>query len=74
VTGAPAGRSAAGVEWAFFDNWSALLEYNYYDFGTKTVAFDAGIAFGTTTQDIKQQVQTVMLGLNYHFGRTAWAQ
>jgi outer membrane immunogenic protein len=63
-----------GVEWAFFDNWSALLEYNYYDFGTKNVAFDAGIAFGQTTLDIKQQVQTVMLGLNYHFGRMAWAR
>ena len=28
----------AGVEWAFADNWSAKVEYNHYDFGSKGVS------------------------------------
>jgi outer membrane immunogenic protein len=27
----------AGVEYAFAQNWSAFIEYNYLDFGTKTI-------------------------------------
>jgi outer membrane immunogenic protein len=61
-----------GIEWAFLDNWSALLEYNYYDFGTRNITFTAPVAFGTTTLDIKQQVQTVMLGIDYHFAGMGW--
>jgi hypothetical protein len=27
--------AGSGVEWAFARNWSAMLEYDYYDFGSK---------------------------------------
>jgi outer membrane immunogenic protein len=56
----------AGIEWAFLQNWSARVEYAYYDFGTKSLnLFDA-----TGTPDpsrISQRIQTVMVGINYHF-------
>jgi opacity protein-like surface antigen len=26
-----------GIEWAFWSNWSAKAEYDYYDFGTRTI-------------------------------------
>jgi outer membrane immunogenic protein len=55
-----------GLEWAFADNWSAKLEYQYYDFGNRDVTF---VSPGLTTnvENIKQQIQTVKLGLNYRF-------
>ena len=34
---APAETVGAGVEWAFAEDWSARLEYDYYDFGNQTV-------------------------------------
>jgi outer membrane immunogenic protein len=54
-----------GIEWAFWQNWSAKLEYHYYDFGgSGTLANPAGmITFGNYTQ----YVQAIELGLNWHF-------
>ena len=31
--------AGAGVEWAFWHNWSLRLEYDYYGFGTRSVTF-----------------------------------
>jgi len=53
----------AGVEYAFAPQWSAKLEYNYMDFGTKAVSFAPG-----TSTDIDQQVHAVKFGVNYKFG------
>ncbi len=50
-----------GVEWAFWQNWSANLEYAYYDFGSRSLSLSGLPA------NIKQNVQTVTLGVNYHF-------
>ena len=56
----------AGVEWAFADNWSAKVEYNHYDFGTKglnlTDATGAIIPINVT-----QRIDTVTVGINYRF-------
>ena len=64
----------AGVEWAFWSNWSAKLEYDYYDFGTRTLSF-AGTIFGVPEIvpgiDIKQNISTVKLGINYRFNWSA---
>ncbi len=61
----------AGIEWAFWQNWSAKVEYAYYDFGTRSLSLtDAGLVgatFGPDPATIKQRVQTVTFGLNYHF-------
>ena len=59
-----------GLEWAFADNWSAKLEYQFYDFGTKDLAFFSSDFVGgptTSVKSVKQQIHTVKLGLNYRF-------
>jgi outer membrane immunogenic protein len=53
----------AGVEYALTRNWSAKLEYDFMDFGTRT--FDFSLPNTPATFDIKQQIQTVKFGLNY---------
>jgi outer membrane immunogenic protein len=53
----------AGVEYAFAPQWSAKLEYNYMDFGTKTYSFAPG-----SSTDIDQQMHVIKAGVNYKFG------
>ena len=53
----------AGLEYAFAPQWTAKLEYNYMDFGTRSVSFAPG-----TSTDIDQQVHAIKLGVNYKFG------
>jgi outer membrane immunogenic protein len=56
----------AGVEWAFAEDWSARLEYDYYDFGNQTVTmFDAASTF-TGPMSYRQTSQMVKLGVNFH--------
>jgi outer membrane immunogenic protein len=55
--------AGAGVEYAFAPNWSAKLEYNYMDFGNRSVSFAPG-----TATDIDQQIHAVKFGVNYKFG------
>jgi outer membrane immunogenic protein len=55
-----------GVDWAFAPNWSANIEYNYYDFGS------AGITANSVTDtvnegSIKDAIHAVTTGVNYHF-------
>jgi outer membrane immunogenic protein len=61
----------AGIEWAFWQNWSARVEYTYYDFGTHSLnLIDSGPVGELTGPDpssIKQRIQTVTLGVNYRF-------
>src|SRR5215469_18804019 len=33
-----------GIEWAFWSNWSAKAEYDYYDFGTRTLTLTGTFA------------------------------
>jgi opacity protein-like surface antigen len=60
-----------GVEWAFWQTWSANLEYAYYDFGTHSLnLIDSGIIganFGPDPSSIRQRIQTLKFGVNYHF-------
>jgi outer membrane immunogenic protein len=59
-----------GIEVLLAPNWSAKLEYNHYDFGSRQVTL-AGVGLGgpfTSPQNIRQQVDTVTVGLNYRFG------
>ena len=59
--------AGAGVEWAFSSDWSVKLEYNYYGFGTKTVTFiDSTLAATSGPLNINQNIQTIMLGINFH--------
>jgi outer membrane immunogenic protein len=61
----------AGIEWAFSRNWSARIEYNYYGFGTRGIQMTDSInGFGPAPVDVKESVQTVKLGVNFHL----WSQ
>jgi outer membrane immunogenic protein len=62
----------AGVEWAIHSSWSAKLEYDYFDFGTRRVTFYDPNGFGILGPvglpvDVTQRIQTIRLGLNYRF-------
>jgi outer membrane immunogenic protein len=56
----------AGVEYGFAANWSAKLEYNFIDFGTKRLSF-AAAGIGTFVFDHSQQVHLAKFGINYRF-------
>jgi outer membrane immunogenic protein len=59
--------AGVGVEWALWDDWSVKLEYDYYGFGTRNVTFiEESAAFPSGPENIKQTIQTVKLGLNFH--------
>ena len=60
----------AGVEYAFFDNWSAKVEYNYLDFHTSTLQFADTTQTFILNTSIQQQLHLVKVGLNYRWG---WA-
>jgi outer membrane immunogenic protein len=60
----------AGLEYGFWNNWSARLEYDYLDFGTASVGrtFTSGAAIGTTaTRNNEMHVSVVEAALNYRF-------
>jgi outer membrane immunogenic protein len=61
--------AGAGVEWAFTNDWSARLEYDYYDFGHSNVLMsDAANAFASIVT-YRQNAQMVKLGLNFRVGQ-----
>jgi outer membrane immunogenic protein len=54
----------AGLEYMFAQNWSAKVEYQYYDFGKTNFVTPAVLtAFGSTRND----EHTVKAGINYRF-------
>jgi outer membrane immunogenic protein len=55
-----------GIEYMFAPNWSAKLEYNYMDFGTRSVQFrDEDTNF--LSENIRQKMNVLKVGVNYHF-------
>jgi len=65
-----------GVEYAFWGNWSAKVEYDYMDFGSKNVEFVSSFVgapiFGPPLAlnqfaDDRERVHVVKAGLNYRF-------
>ena len=56
-----------GTEWAVIDNWSVFGEWDYMNFGTRTVTF-TDPNFGSTQVSLKQQINELKLGINYRFG------
>jgi len=55
-----------GGEYAFLDWLTGFVEYDYYDFGTRTV----GLTFSPVTLDfdIRERKSVVKAGLNFKFG------
>jgi outer membrane immunogenic protein len=70
-----------GLEWAFWNDWSAKIEYDYMNFGTRAVN-NTGTAFNNftnprvlqviTTVQNNQNINEVKLGLNYKFMSNFW--
>jgi outer membrane immunogenic protein len=56
----------AGVEWGFAPNWSALVEYQYYDFGGRTFTTPAIFGVGVPV-NVETDIQTLKFGVNYRF-------
>jgi outer membrane immunogenic protein len=69
----PGWTVGGGVEWAFWENWSAKVEYDYYDFSisTRNLALP-GTIFGVPEIvpgiNIKETISSVKFGINYRFG------
>ena len=57
--------AGGGVEWTFADDWSARLEYGYYDYGTHTATM-SDVVNGPGPLSFKTTMQTVKLGVNFH--------
>lgn len=76
------GTLGTGVEYAFMPGWSAKIEYDYYDFGSKSVnvpiTAGGGVQIGggapvagsiliRTPVTVTERVHTVRFGVNYNF-------
>jgi outer membrane immunogenic protein len=60
--------AGAGVEWAFWGNWSVKAEYDYMGFGQLNEAITnttGGLA--VTPATVKLNMQTATIGINYKF-------
>jgi outer membrane immunogenic protein len=75
----------AGGEWMLSSNWSAKLEYLYYDLGSATYTTggiandpkglpDDGTAAVATSSKVRFNDNIVRVGVNYHFGSPAVSQ
>jgi outer membrane immunogenic protein len=58
--------AGAGVEHMLRPNWSVKLEYQHFDFGDEKYDISNG-----RTLSIEPVVDTVKIGVNYHFNRPA---
>jgi outer membrane immunogenic protein len=58
-----------GVEWAVAPNWSVFAEYNYMDFGSNSIQFNAAPGLIPVGEhiNVSQTVQTALVGVNYRF-------
>jgi len=55
-----------GVDWAFSRNWSAFVEYDYYQFGTTNILMTDQISGNAGLVSFSQHVQVVKGGVNFH--------
>jgi opacity protein-like surface antigen len=62
-----------GMEYALWNGWTMRLEYDYLDFGSRSVAM-SNIATGQFAESIllRQKAHEVKLGLNYLFNPGNW--
>jgi outer membrane immunogenic protein len=56
--------AGGGIEYALTENLSARLEYDFYDFGTETLQFNAA---AQTPVNNKSYLHALTFGLNYRF-------
>ena len=56
-----------GLEYAFLANWTAKIEYNYMDLGSKTVTLTTAGGLVALPVNVDLDVQTIKAGFNYKF-------
>jgi outer membrane immunogenic protein len=61
--------AGVGLEWAFANNWTAKIEYDYLGLNSRSFTVPAGSPFlaGDTFNTGSNNVQTVKVGINYLF-------
>jgi outer membrane immunogenic protein len=59
--------AGAGLEYAFYGNWSAKVEYDYLGFGSQTLNLPTA-AFPLYASSASLNVQEVKAGINFKFG------
>jgi opacity protein-like surface antigen len=57
----------SGLEYAFSPAWSAKVEYDYANFGSKTITFTDQLGNASNVQ-LLQDLHTVKMGVNYKLG------
>lgn len=57
----------SGFEYAFTPAWSGKIEYNFLDFGTRTIALRDQFG-GASDVEIGQRAHLLKMGLNYRLG------
>jgi outer membrane immunogenic protein len=65
----------SGIEYAFWNNWSAKLEYDYMNFGSNTATISGVIAPATPANfgvQNNQQISEVKFGINYKLMPNFW--
>jgi outer membrane immunogenic protein len=62
--------AGAGAEWLFAPHWSAKVEYLYADLGrhSTTLTYTYPGNTSTITSSVRDTVNVVRVGVNYHFG------
>ena len=64
--------AGGGVDWAFSRHWSMNVEYDYYHFGSGNILMTDGISGATGVVDVKQTVQVIKVGFNFHIWGSGW--
>jgi outer membrane immunogenic protein len=67
-----------GIEWAIWNNWSIKAEYDYLDFGNKTVVINGSVLPNTVGfpaslgLENTQHINQFKAGLNWHIAPSIW--
>jgi outer membrane immunogenic protein len=64
--------AGGGVDWAFARHWSVNVEYDYYSFGHGGILMSDSINGFAGVVDVKQTVQVVKVGVNFHIWGAGW--
>ena len=64
--------AGGGVDWAFTRHWSMNVEYDYYGFGNGNIMMTDQFSTLTNTVNVRQSVQVVKVGFNFHIGASGW--
>ena len=59
--------AGGGIEYTIISNLSIFIEYDWYDFGTKSVNFNTNVSGLPAAVDVKERDSVVKVGLNWTF-------